>query len=475
MNNRLFKESVLFGNLELIYSEKSIKKINFAEFYKIVKNFIFNEESIFRFMINLKYVINFNHKAIFTNIEKAEIILAIFDFLIKSVNFNLSNITIDDTIFIVVCYMIYNFYFKCSQYTERYEKVKTIIKKLQLKYNHIIIFAEENKIYFDNFTPFEENIWTSSWKIIFKDKSKILKHIDTYLDNIFVYNNIKFNSNMQEEIKVLNNRIQFLKENTVEYYHIYIKDCLEVLTERIYNTFPLQIIYNDYLQLIINHNDVYKPEIFKFLTIEEVNKNNWILIILPDFLSAYLLGYPVISSDVPSIKNMIIRIKNFEPKKHYEDIALNINKKILTLIAHGIPAGNGIDEDENITDVLFERVIDYNYDDTFMIFDNGTHFVFTCPEYKRLRTNEKNPYNSTRLSRIQPMIINEKTKNKFTRYLYNRGIKVELNSTMYNNFEEIKSVLDSEFKDVRNEDIINDFTYDSVVHNPIFQLILQGL
>lgn len=477
MNNRLFKESVLYGNLEVIYSERTIKKVNFLDFYKQIKNFEFDEESIFRFMTNFNYVINFNDISILNSIEKGEIILAIFDFMIKANHFDQNKITeidIDDTIKLVICYMIYSFDFKVSQYVGIYEPVQTLKKKLLIKYSKIISFVEKNTIIFDHFSPFEENIWTSSWKIFFGEKSKILKHIDTYLDNIFVYNNIKFSGAMQNEIKVLNKRIQYLKDNTVEYYHIYIKDCVEVLTERIFNTFPLQIVYNDYLDLIKNHKEVYKPDIFKYITIEDVNENNWIYIILPDFINAYLLGYPVISSDVPSIKNMSTRIKNFNPETYFEDIAININKKLLNLMCHDIPFGNGIDDDENITDVLYERVIDYNYDDTFMIFDNGTTFVFTCPEYKRLRTNEKNPYNSTQLSRIQPMIINQKTKNKFTRYLYNRSVKVDLISTMHNNFEELKTCLKQEFKESKNELISSDFTYDSIIHNPIFQMVIQG-
>lgn len=477
MNNRLFKESVIYGNLEVIYSERTIKKINLVEFHKQIKEFEFNQESIFRFRANLNYIINYNDISIFTNIEKAEIILAIFDFMINSNQFDqdkLDEITIDDTIKLVICQIIYSFDFKVSQYIDVYQQVDTIKKKLTMKYSKIIDFVEKNSIIFDHYTPFEENIWTSSWKVIFGDKSKILKNIDTYLDNIFIYNNIKFNSSMQDEIKVLNKRIQYLKDNTVEYYHIYIKDCVEVLTERIFNTFPLQIVYNDYLDLIKSHNDVYKPEIFKFLKLEDINENNWVFIILPNFIVAYLLGYPVISSDVPSIKNMCNRIKNFNQETYFNDIALNINKKLLLLLSHEIPFGNGIDEDENITDVLYERVIDYNYDDTFMIFDNGTTFVFTCPEYKRLRTNEKNPYNSTQLSRIQPMITNQKIKNKFIRYLYNRGVKVQLISTMYNNFQELKNCLKEEFKEEKNELISSDFTYDSIIHNPIFQMVING-
>lgn len=476
MNNRLFKETILYGNLKIIYSERTIKKVNFAEFYKQIKNFKFDQENIFRFMININYVINFNDVNILNNIEKAEIILAIFDFMIKANHFEqdrLDTITIDDTIKLVICHIIYSFNFKVSQYVGIYKTAETIKKKLMIKYSKIIEFIEKNTIIFDHFSPFEENIWTSSWKIFFGEKNKILKHVDTYLDNIFVYNNIKFSGAMQNEIKILNKRIQYLKDNTIEYYHIYIKDCVEVLTERIFNTFPLQIVYNDYLDLIKKNKEVYKPDIFKYIKIEDVNENNWIFIILPDFLIAYLLGYPVISSDVPSIKNMSTRIKNFNPETYFQDIAVNINQKLLKLISHDIPFGNGIDDDENITDVLYERVIDYNYDDTFMIFDNGTTFVFTCPEYKRLRTNEKNPYNSTQLSRIQPMIINQKTKNKFIRYLYNRGLKVELISTMYNNFVELKTCLKQEFKGEKSE-LVSDFTYDSIIHNPIFQMVIQG-
>jgi hypothetical protein len=478
MNNRLFKESILYGNLEIIYSERTIKKVNFAEFYKQIKNFRFDEENIFRFMANLNYLINFNDVTILNNIEKAEIILAIFDFMIKSNQLDqesLDTITINDTIKLVICHIIYSFDFKVSQYVGIYKPVETIKKKLLIKYSKIIDFVGKNTIIFDHFSPFEENIWTSSWKIFFGEKSKILKHIDTYLDNIFVYNNIKFSGAMQNEIKVLNRRIQYLKDKTIEYYHIYIKDCVEVLTERIFNTFPLQIIFNDYLDLIKNHKEVYKPDIFKYISMEDVNENNWIFIILPDFLIAYLLGYPVISSDVPSIKNMSNRIKNFDLETYFKDIAININQKLLNLMCHDIPFGNGVDPDDDtiITDVLYERIIDYNYDDTFMIFDNGTTFVFTCPEYKRLRTNEKNPYNSTQLSRIQPMIINQKTKNKFTRYLYNRGIKIDLTSTMYNNFEDLKKCLKQEFEEDKNE-LVSDFTYDSIIHNPIFQMVIQG-
>ena len=168
MNTRLFKESILYGNLELIYSDRLIKKINFAEFFKIVKNFEINKESIYRFMVNINYVINHNDVAILNNIEKAEIILAIFDFLVKKSKIDIEKVNIENTIDIVVCSMIHSFNFKVNQYLGVYSLVEIIKKKLDIKYRKIIDFVEKNTIIFDRFKPFEENIWTSSWKLFFK-------------------------------------------------------------------------------------------------------------------------------------------------------------------------------------------------------------------------------------------------------------------------------------------------------------------
>lgn len=472
MNSVLLKESILYGNIGLIYSDRLIKKINFSDFYQqIIQNFIFDDESIFRFMNNLNYIINCNDIEILKNIEKSEIILAIFDFAVSKNNLNISKleeINIDNTIFIIICYIINNFNSKITQYVNVYENAEVIRKKMEIKYKNIIDFVEKNTIVLDYIKPFEENVWTSSWKLFFKEESKILKHIDTYLDNIFIYNNIKFNINMTDELKIIKKRISFLKENTLEYYHLYVKDCVEVLTERIFKVFPLKIIYKDYLELIKEYNEVHKPVSLKYLKLEDVNENNWILIILPDFLIAYLLGYPIISSDVPTLKNMSTRIKNFDPEIHFKNIAENINQKLFLLSSHDIPGGNGVDGDGYLTNVLYERVVDYNYDDTFMIFDSGTHFVFTSDEYSSLRRSEKNPYNSTHLNIINPMIINQNFKlTTINRYLYIRGINVKLTSTMYNNFEEIKNLLNQEIKEEEKSEFKIEVFYNSIIHNPI--------
>jgi len=216
---------------------------------------------------------------------------------------------------------------------------------------------------------------------------------------------------------------------------------------------------------MLEHNEFHKPELSKYIPLENFNKDIYIFSILPLYLTSYLLGFPVLRSDIPSYKNIVGRLKDFT-EDYFSDLANNFNKKYIELISMGVNCGNSQNEEGEYLDLFYNRVIDFNIDDICHVFNNGVYHLFTSSEFYDISRKGTNFYNRSELKIIDPIIYNLRFRRKIKRFLNGRGIKVELSSTLKDNFIEIKNAIKNQ--EVSREEIITNnranFINDTIVN-----------
>lgn len=452
MSENLLIETILHGNLDLVCNSREIKKIGVKFFYNTIKDFNINHNGIYRFYINYKNylsvkeidLIKDNHEDNLYLIKILELIIKKAERLEVFTNLEIKINTADynSIIKIFIYNLIHTLYKKIKYYYLENNNLKNYYEKfLQIFERFKNYYILENLI-INYILPLDDNHWKPSWKITYNNEDYLLEGVDTFVDNIFKYPKINcYSEVMYLEIRYITERLEYLKNNAKNYHFNFIKDNVLNLTKNIFENFPLQIVYRDYYDAILKHPEVYRPEITKYIRVENFTKDIYILSILPLYLCAYFLGYPVLRSDRPSVKNMHLKIKHFNSDIYYENLAKNFNQDYHRLMGLGVTCGNAQDEKGNYLNLFYNRIIDFNIDDTCQVFNNGVFHLFTSPEYSELSKKGTNFYNRSEIKIIEPIIYNLRFKRKTKRVLNNRGINVELNSTLKDNFLEIKKAL----------------------------------
>jgi hypothetical protein len=448
MDKGLLKEVLLYGNLEIVYSLRDIKKIEIEDFCNFLEEFDIYNEGIYRFFLNYKSFVSVNEIELIKEYtpNSNKLILILEKIISKARQDVFKNINIEVNTY------DYNSIIKTFVYNLLFFLLKKIDShnNLQLKNHFEQSFSRfKNKykteyLIINHVEPFDDNnYWKPSWKIIYKNVDYFLEGIDTFTDIIFSKPLIVYTDRMIREIKNINKRIVFLKTKAVNYYNNYIRGNIPELSKNIFENFPLQIVYNDYYDCLKKHDFFYKPEILRYLELKDFNRDIYILSILPLTLTAYLLGYPVITNNVPTWKNISERLKNFKPG-YYEKLSTDVNKKYIDIMSMDISCGNGTDEYKDYTDIFGNRIIDYNIIDIFPIYNGGGFFLFTCSEFKELIKKNQNFYNRGELKITDNIVLNVRFKKKQKDYLKNRKINAELNFTLKENYEEIKEAIRKE-------------------------------
>lgn len=468
MSDVILIETILYGNLEIVYNPREIKKISVKDFYYIAKDFDLSYNGIYRFFINFKNYLSIkeidlikeNHqdniyllKILNNIISKAEN-LEVFtnlDIRINTADYN-------SIIKVFIYNLIHLLHGKIKHYLLENNNLADYYLKFRETFDKFKDYFYLDNLIINYIIPLDDSFWKPSWKITYNNEDYLLEGIDTFIDNVFRFPNINCYSHiMYLEIRYINERLDFLKLKTDKYYLHYIKSNVEKLTKNIFDNFPLQLVYRDYFDTMLKHRDCYRPEISKYVRIENFTRDIYILSILPLYLTAYLLGYPILRSDIPNIKNMHLKIKHFNSEIYYDSLAKNFNLEYHKLMAAGIPCGNAQDDEGNSLNLFYNRIIDFNIDDTIQIFNNGVYHLFSSPEYSELSKKGTNFYNRSELKVIDPLIYNLRFKRKTKRFLSNRGISVELNSTLKDNFFEIKRALET-------QEILNNRPPDNGLH-----------
>ena len=476
MTNNLFRETLLYGNLENIFSLRQIKNFNIEEIFEIMKEFKLSHNGIYRYFINFKSIlVSKELELIQESNPHKNILLRMMENIIEKANE--MGVFANNTIIInildynsIVKVFIYNLLNLLeNKFKTHMNDNKSVIKLFNSYFKKLGNTYRNEIIVIDYVTSFENNIWSPSWKIIYKNKSYYMEGIDVFIDNVFLNPNIRYNRLLYFDIKNLDERIIFLKNNTKEYYNNYLKDYTEKLTHHMFSIFPFQAIYYQYYTGIKNHPEFYKPPLLKLLDDNDFNKDSYIMSILPPYISAYLLGFPILKCDTPADKNLIINLRKFN-EEYYDNLAQKYTKKIIELNSFGISCGNNTDEDNEYTDINFNRIIDFNIDDICQIFNNGVYHLFTSPEFENILKNESNFYNRSKINILNPIIYNLKFKKKIKRYLTNRGLNIKLQGTLRENYNEIK-------EEIRNKNIpeinSNNNLNEENLNNPILNLFFS--
>jgi len=450
MSDTLIKEVILHGNLEVAFTLREIKKIEVKDFYNSMKDFNINKGGIYRFFLNYKNFLTAKEfELIKENKSDAKYLIEIIKIVVdkakenrvfETITMRINTCDYNSIIKIFIYHLLYVLECKIKNYLLENKELEGLHKMFSEEFKEFSSMYRTEYLFIDHVIPLSnDSFWKPSWKITYKNEDFYLEGIDTFTDNIFIYPKILcYSELMYLELKYINDRIIHLKNNAFEYYVTYIKDCVEILSKNIFDTFPLQIIYKYYYGCMMEHNEFYKPELIKFIKLEDLNKDTYILSILPTYLIAYLLGFPILRADIPSYKNMLSKLTIFN-SDYFENMAINFNKKYVDLISMGINFGNGQDEGDNYTDVYGNRVIDFNIDDIIHIFNNEAFFLFTSCEFYELSKKGENFYNRSEFKNLDMVHYNLRFKRKVKKFFNNRGMKIELNSTMKENFLEIKT------------------------------------
>ena len=423
-----FEEFFLYGNIKMV-EDVNVDSVEcyFSELQVAVKKntqwCIFN---------NLKYLISTADTHI---IEGNKTCFALFEFVEKCLLglrnvFSIQELTVKDEHYCgVITYSIVDII---------YRKVDVLHPKILFKVKETLNYAkllEDHKVYS------EYNIiygnWTSKHIFIIDDEKIYLHVLDIYLDNLFINDNFKYSSNCIDFIPALKERLEIVDKLT--YYREHILDKLFNVTTKIYNMYPLNLIYSQYRML--NFENVYYPPIYE--KIDSASNEAWLFSILNVHCRCYLLGIATITKGIVSEDLQVKKIKAYlENSRAFYNSIYSKNKNYIEMVTEDMTCGNGCD-DEGPYDLLFNHVYKYNIDDILIVFSHSTYHLFTCSEFEQLAKKKMNPYNRDKISTCKSQLSsNLEWKNKNIYRLNRRYIQTELNGSLEDNFNAIKTCLE---------------------------------
>lgn len=458
MSNSLLYETFIFGNLELVYTRRKLKRITLQDFIDIIKDnkdLELGEMWLWRFYKNYKYLYSTYENDIITDKNKGLLFIELLEnFITLTVKIE-SDIKNKPLPLIALLYELKERLKNISIFNES-SNIFFLSNLFEEKFNYLLA---DKIIILDYILPYEKNIWSPSWCTTIEDKKEIIKHVDIHIDYYFLFPDVRFNSYMNNDISELTKRLDFLQSKTNIYYNNIIIEKINYLTKNIFSSYPYKIIYEDYLKLAKKYSEVYIPVMLKNFNLDIINNDIWLLAILPKYLSAYLLGFPVISSDVPNEKNLSKILEKIikEGIVNYWNYLYELNNSIIQLKSMDIDCGNN-NEEGKILDVTFTPVEEYNMDDTFLLFNEGVFYIFTYPEFEDLINKERNPYNRNHIPLLASTVAAIKFKKKLKRQLNNRYLDVDLNSTMEENFNLIKEKIIKDNNFISDTSNYNNFT-----------------
>jgi hypothetical protein len=440
MDDAFLRETFLYGNLELGFSSRQLKKIDISSIS--LRDSEFNISFCWRSYKNFKTLFSIREPDVLNDIESYKKLIKLYK---NYVDLGENHYKISDRFINIKPsddrdYFIISVY---SQISELETKLRSynnqdLSKMFGTLFYEYLPFIRDQKVILTYNSAFRDNEWKPRWKFIYGSEQIKLEFIDCYLDTYFYNPKFEYTPGMYKEIEHLRDRLEYVKNKASDYFEKCIVPNIEIVTQTIFNRYPYQIIFKEYPKIIDIQRDVYKPDLYKAGKFD--TEIGWMLCVLPPKISAFLLGYPVISCGIPSTQDMakaIVRIQE-SGLDTYLDGACKRNKTILEGLSFGVHLSNGIDSDGEHVDLLYERVIDYNFDDFILFYNSKASHIFTSPEFNDISKKQINPYNNiTRIPMIDRIKRNLEMKHVEKKELRERGLSFDFNGTMGANIEDI--------------------------------------
>lgn len=423
-----FEEIFLYGNIKMM-EDVNVDKV---QFYFDELQIAVKKNTQWCIFNNLKYLISTADTHI---IEETKTCYSLLHFVEKCLSglrdaFSIQEVTVKDEHYCgVITYSIVDIIYRKVEilHPKMFSKVKEIVNYTTLLEKHNV-YSEYNITYGN---------WTSK-HIFIVDDEKIYFHVlDIYLDNLFINDNFKYSSNCIDFIPALKERLEIV--DRLSHYRGHVFDKLYNVTTKIYNMYPLNLIYNQYQML--NFENVYYPTIYE--KIGDTSDTAWLFSILNVHCRCYLLGIAAVTKGVVSEDLQVKKIKaHLENASAFYASIYTKNKNYIDMVTEDLTCGNGCDE-EGPYDVLFNHVYNYNIDDILIVFSHSTYHLFTCSEFEQLAKKKMNPYNREKITTcISQLSSNLEWKNKNIYRLNRRYIQTDLNGTLEDNFNAIKTSLE---------------------------------
>lgn len=440
MDDAFLRETFLYGNLELAFSSRQLKKINIGNIS--LDDCEFDISFCWRSYKNFKTLFSVREPDVLNDIESYKNLIKLYKQYVDlgekhySINDRFINIkpNIEQDYFIISVYsQISDLEIKLRSYDN--QDLTKIFGTLFYEY---LPFIRDQKVILIYNSAFKDNEWKPKWRFIYGSEQIKLDFIDCYLDTYFYNPRFEYTPGMYKEIEHLRDRLEYVKDKAPNYFEKCIVPNIQIVTQSIFTRYPYQIVFREYLKIINIHQNVYKPDLYKVGKFD--TDIGWMMCVLPSKLSAFLLGFPVISCGTPSPEDMSKCITKIEQKglDCYLQSARERNKTILEGLSFGVHLSNGIDSNGDYVDLLFERVIDYNFDDFVLFYNSKASHVFTAPEFNDISKKQINPYNNiTKVPMIDRIKRNLDMKNEERRELRERGLSFEFNGTMSVNIEDM--------------------------------------
>lgn len=324
--------------------------------------------------------------------------------------------------------------------------IQGVYKHFTYTFKHIIKFIDDNELTTFYHVPGNgTSTWQPEWKIEWVDSNnsclEVIKDtsIDIFTENVLNspkihgYADSSFASlgNMVEVIAI---RLTWLKRVAPQYFRFL--DGIGLLTEFshwVFHNFPYNEISNGYLQLIPLSDDIYLPPGAD----RELDMIDLIFEMIPENVATYLLGFSHITGAI-SKRKIRQYVQQSKAAGYFDQIKCRNWKYVESTMFHDKKIGN-LDEDGEQLNVLYFPIDSYNIADISVLYCNDFYYLFTYPEFQNISHSTTNPYNRKQIDTGYLNLLRDNIviKNLMKDDLAERGLVVDMNATMQENYDEL--------------------------------------
>lgn len=432
-SSRLVSESFVFGNLGVVQFGKYAYDLDTNGFKDIVETFAGSkwERELHEYwnIINNLNIFN-SGRVTQVTINHLRFTKRIFNILESKFKENFDTIGDNFNFTIMKCFVVSNIKKVAvmdKNFAEIFEKgfkrELDYMKKFNLKltYNNT---ADRNILYTYSYSYISDNSQVTI--------SSTLPEL--YSDEMIVFPKVTLPEVCPPILSKVTTRLENLKIHAPEYFKA-LEPYLKEYSIFALDNYPLRDLYNNYRNLMYISDAVLKPF---GISADEFEGSNALLSIVHEYLRSYLLGFPYMSDNYITEKAQTDAMKLFyNDRDAYYKSLQERNRNYIKSKMFLDSCSNGVDDNGDYVNLVYTPVVNYNIDDICVLMSNNTYFVFNYPEFKDILETEKNPYNREKLRSMNQMHSTIFVKDFICGLSKERGIDIELNGDLKENYEEV--------------------------------------